>query len=406
MKTFEYQARDYKGNLVQGKVDSISASGVATYLLQEGLIPTKIKELLESQSFFERLDRKMRVYHVRPKDLTIFCRQMHALIKASVPVVNALTYLTESTKSVALANCLEGVINAIAGGQTLTQAFAKYPNIFTPIFISIIDAGENSGQLETAFLRIAEHLEFELKTGRQFKAVMRYPAMVITVAAIALLVINFMVVPTFVKLFASFKTDLPVPTKILIAISNFLVANWPYLLGAMTILFFAIGRYLKTQSGRLLWDEYKLKIPIIGNILKQIIFSRFARIFAMMIQAGVPIARGLVLVAKVVHNEYVSNGILFIRNGVEHGESISKTASQAGLFPSMILQMLSVGEETGSLDYLLIEMAKYYEEEVKYNLDRLSETIEPILLIFMGAVVLTLALGVFLPMWNMVKFVH
>jgi len=406
MKTFTYQARDYKGNQVQGKVDSISANGVATYLLQEGLIPTKIEELLESQSFFERLEKKLKVYHVKPKDLMVFCRQMHALIKASVPVVNALTYLTESTKSIALASCLEGVINAISGGQTLTQAFAKYPNIFTPIFISIIDAGENSGQLEMAFLRIAEHLEFELKTGRQFKAVMRYPAMVITVATIALLVINFMVVPTFVKLFAGFKTELPIPTRILIAVSNFLVGNWLYLLIGIIIIVLIAGRYFKTKPGRLLWDEYKLKIPIIGNILQQIILARFARIFAMMIQAGVPIARGLVLVAKVVNNEYISNGILFIRNGVEHGESISKTAAQAGLFPPMILQMLNVGEETGSIDYLLLEIAKYYEEEIKYSLDRLSETIEPILLIFMGGMVLILAMGVFLPMWNMVKFVH
>lgn len=405
MPIFEYRARDYKGNLVQGKVDSSSATAVATYLLQEGLTPTRIREVLESRSFFERLERKLQVTNVKPKDLMAFCRQMHALIKASVPVVNALTYLLDSIKSVALNNCLKGVINAISSGQNLTQAFAKYPTIFTPIFVNIIDAGENSGQLEMAFLRIAEHLEFELTTSRQFKSVMRYPLMVITVALMALMIVNFMVVPAFAKLFAGFKTQLPIPTRILIATSNFLIGNWLYLLVLLVVIFFAVHHYLKTKNGRLLWDEYKLKIPIIGGILKQIILSRFARIFAMMIQSGVPIARGLVLVAKVVDNEYISNGILFIRNGVEHGESISKTAAQTHIFTPMILQMLNVGEETGSIDYLLLEIAKYYESEVQYSLNRLSETIEPVLLIFMGGIVLLLALGVFLPMWNMIQFI-
>lgn len=406
MTTFEYQARDYKGNLVKGKVDSTSATGVATYLLQEGLTPTKIRELLESRSFFERLEKKLQITNVKPKDLMAFCRQMHALLKASVPVVNALTYLVDSTKSAALTASLKGIINAISGGQNLTQSFAKYPTIFTPIFVNIIDAGENSGQLEMAFLRIAEHLEFELTTSRQFKSVMRYPLMVITVATLALMVVNFMVVPAFAKLFASFATELPLPTRILMATSSFLINNWMYLLVVLICVVFAVRTYLKTQNGRFVWDKYKLKIPIIGEILKHIILSRFARIFAMMIQAGVPIARGLILVAKVVDNEYISRGILFIRNGVEHGESISKTANETHIFTPMILQMLSVGEETGSIDYLLLEIAKYYENEAQYNLSRLSEAIEPILLIFMGAMVLMLALGVFLPMWNMVKFVH
>lgn len=406
MATFKYQARDKKGELIKGELESVSAATVATYLLQEELIPTSIKEALKSHSFFEQLEQRIQKKQIKPKDLLALFRQMHALIKASVPIVSALTYLINSTESTTLTECLRGLANAISSGHTLTQAFGKYPYIFTPIIISIIDAGESSGQLELSFLRISEHLEFELNTARQFKAVMRYPLTVIAAASIALMIINFVVIPVFAKLFASFKTELPLPTRILIATSDFFVHNWLYLLIAIIVAIITTRRYLKTQKGHLLWDEYKLKIPMIGDILEQIILARFARIFAMMIQSGVPISQALVLVARVVNNAYISQGILFIRNGVERGESITKTAAKANIFPPMFLQMLSVGEETGSVEYLLLEIAKYYEDEVKYKLSQLSEVIEPILLAFMGGLVLVLALGVFLPMWNMVSFAH
>lgn len=406
MAIFKYQARDNKGTLIKGELESISAAAVASYLRQEGLTPTSIKEALKTQSFFELLEQEMQKNKIKPKDLLAFFRQMHALIKASVPIISALTYLVNSTKSVALTGCLKGLVNDISSGHTLTQAFTKYPHIFAPIVISIIDAGENSGQLELAFLRIAEHLEFELNTTRQFKAVTRYPLMVIAAASIALMIINFVVTPVFAKLFVSFKTELPLPTRILIAISDFFIHNWIYLLIAIIIAFIAAHYYLKTQNGRLLWDEYKLKTPIFGELFKQIILARFARIFAMMMQSGVPISQALVLVARVVNNTYIGQGILFIRNGVEHGESIAKTAVKANIFPPMFLQMLSVGEETGSIEYLLLEIAKYYEDEVKYKLSQLSEVIEPVLLVIMGGLVLVLALGVFLPMWNMVSFAH
>lgn len=406
MTLFKYKARNSQGNLMQGELDATSSTAVATYLLQGGLIPVSIKETLEAQSFFAQLDQKIKRDAVKSKDLIAFFRQMHALTKAGVPIANALANLIDPTKSATFNACLKNIINAISSGQTLTQAFTKYSNVFTPVAISIIDAGENSGQLELSFLRISEHLEFELNTTRQFKTVMRYPVIVITTALAALMVINFIVVPSFAKLFSTFATKLPLPTRILVAVSNFFLYNWPYLLAAIIIIAVATRRYLKTRSGRLLWDKYKLKIPLIGNILKQILLARFARIFAMMIQSGVPISQSLVLVSRVVNNAYISQGILFIRDGVEHGETITKTAAKTNLFPPMILQMLSVGEETGTIDHLLLEVAKYYEEEVKYDLAHLAEMIEPVLLAFMGGLVLVLALGVFLPMWNMAQFVY
>ena len=404
MAMFKYKARDQKGNLITGELEAISANAVASYLMQEQLTPTSIQEIVKTPSFFARLEHELQKNQIKPNNLLAFFRQMHALIKASVPIINALTYLLNATKSVALINCLKGLINDISGGHTLTQAFAKYPQIFAPIVISIIEAGENSGQLELAFLRIAEHLEFELNTKRQFKTVMRYPLMVIAAASIALMIINFVVTPVFVKLFASFKTELPLPTRILIAISNFFIHNWLYLLVAILTIAIMVHYYLKTQSGALLWDKYKLQIPVLGELLKQIILTRFARIFAMMMQSGVPISSALALAANVVDNTYIAQGILVIRSGVEHGEAITKSATRANIFPPIFLQMLSVGEETGSIEYLLLEIAKYYEDEIKYQLGRLSEIIEPILLVIMGGLVLVLALGVFLPMWNMVSF--
>ena len=406
MSIFNYQARDYKGELVKGRLDADSSEAVAAYLLQEGLTPTTVEEILPSRSFFERLEKQMFSRGVEARDVIVFCRQMYTLTKAGVPVVKALTYLIDSTSSPVMISSIRGVIKSISSGQTLTQSFAKYPNIFSPIFISIIDAGENSGQLEAAFLQISEHLELELKTSRQFKSVMRYPTLVIVVAIIAISVINFFVIPAFAKLFASFKADLPLPTRVLIATSNFFISYWIYILVFAIISFFIANRFIKTDNGRLAWDRYKLKLPIIGDIINQIILARFARMFAMMIRSGVPLSQSLTLVANIVGNEYMRQGILFIRNGVEHGESISKKATEAHFFTPMVLQMLSVGEETGSIDYLLVEIAQYYENEVDYSLKKLSEAIEPILLIFLGTVALTLALGVFLPMWDMVKFVR
>ncbi|CAL7964116.1 MSHA biogenesis protein MshG [Gammaproteobacteria bacterium] len=344
MTLFSYKARDNQGNLIQEKVDDISATAVATHLLQRGLTPISIKEAIITQSFFEQLDQKMKrgSVKIQARDLIIFFRQMYALIKAGVPIAKALTNLIDPTKPASLNNCLRGIVNTISGGQTLTQAFAKYPNIFTPIVINIIDAGENSGQLELSFLRISEHLEFELNTTRQFKSVMRYPLTVVIAALAALTVINFLVIPSFAKMFASFGSELPLPTRILMAMSAFFVHNWHYLLVTIIIIVVAIRRYLGTQSGRLLWDEYKLKTPIIGNILKQIILARFARIFAMMIQSGVPIAQSLALVARVVDNTYICKGILFIRSGVEHGESVTKTATKANIFPPMLSAIQTV----------------------------------------------------------------
>jgi MSHA biogenesis protein MshG len=406
MKTYQYKARDNRGALIKGKMDVLSSVNVANHLLSRGLTPINIAEYTWSSGFFSWCTEKLELNKVESNDLMVFCRQMHVLLASSIPVVNALTYLSESTKSKKLKSCLNSIINNVASGQNLTQSFAKYPEVFAPIFTSIIDAGENSGKLDLAFLHISEHLEFELNSSRQITSVMRYPIIVITMAIAAIMVINFMVVPAFAKLFASFKAELPLPTIILIATSNFLVNNWLYLLLFITAAIIAINWYLKTEYGRLVWDKYKTKLPIMGEIITQIILARFARIFAMMIKSGVPIARSLVLVSNVVDNMYIRNGIMFIHNGVEHGFSISKTAAEAHLFPPMIIQMLNVGEETGSLDYLLLEIAKYYEDEIQYSLGRLYETIQPILLIFMGGLILVLAMGVFLPMWDMIGMIR
>jgi MSHA biogenesis protein MshG len=406
MKAYQYKARDGRGALVEGKMEALTSANVANYLLSRGLTPVNIVELTWSSGFFSWCAEKLELYKVEPNDLMVFCRQMHVLLASSIPVINALTYLAESTKSKKLKICLNGIINNVASGQNLTQSFAKYPEVFTPIFISIIDAGENSGKLDLSFLHISEHLEFELKSSRQIKSVLRYPIIVIIMALAAIMVINFMVVPAFANLFASFKTQLPLPTIILITTSNFLTNNWLYLLLFIMVTIITIKWYLKTEQGRLIWDKYKLKLPIIGEIILQIVLARFARIFAMMVKSGVPIARSLILVSNVVDNMYIKNGILFIHNGVEHGFSISKTAAETRLFPAMIVQMLNVGEETGSLDYLLLEIAKYYEEEIQYSLNKLYETIQPILLIFMGGLILVLAMGVFLPMWDMIGIIQ
>lgn len=404
MAIYSYKGRNSEGALVKGTLEASNPDEVAAELSQKNIVPLDIREQKKQVSLFGKLNKDLSTKGVTSEDLIIFCRQVYALIKAGVPIVNALTYLIETTRSKMLADCLHGIIGNISKGQTLTQSMQKYPKVFSPIFISMVDAGENGGQLDVAFKQLIDHLELEDRTVKQVKSVVRYPILVITAIIGALAVVNFMVVPAFAKMFANFKSTLPLPTRILIGMSNFFTNYWPYVLVGIVIIGIAIYRFLKTKKGRFWWDKQKIRLPIMGPIIKRIILARFSRTLAMMVHTGLPIVQGLSLVANVVGNEFVKERILFIREGVERGESLTKKAQEANLFPGMVLQMISVGEETGSIDNLLQEVAKYYESEIEYDLKHLAEMIEPILLVFMGAMVLVLALGIFLPMWDMVKF--
>jgi MSHA biogenesis protein MshG len=323
-----------------------------------------------------------------------------------VTITQALTQLAKSTRSKLLKAALIHMVESILAGQTLTQAMQKHSHIFSGMVINVIDAGENSGQLETAFLQLAKYLELESQTIKRVKSATRYPLIVIVALVVAFCVINFMVVPVFANMFRAFGSQLPIVTRAMIVISDFMLAYWPYLLVIVVLLFFLFRFSVSRPQGAIRWAKFKIKVPIVGPILYRIGLARFARMFCMIMQSGVPLVKGITLVAQTLGNAYMRQQVLVMREGIEKGDSLTRSASDSKLFSPMVLQMIQVGEETGEIDELLANMAEYYEREVDYDLGRLGDLIEPILLAVIGVLVLFLAMGVFLPMWDMVSFVR
>lgn len=405
MATYQFEARDSDGKMVKGKVESKSQDLVAGELFKKGLTPINVYQVnggsssLKSIMAFELTPRK-----VKPDDMIMFCRQMYSLSKAGVPILNSLTRLAESTRSKLLKESLLAVTEKIAAGQTLSAALQHHPKVFNNVFVSLIDAGEQSGQLEMAFEQLAAYFDLEQRTKKQIKSATRYPIMVIASILIAMVVINVFVIPAFAEMFASFDAELPLPTRILLATSHFMTTYWPHILVFCIAAIVALKMYLKTEIGLLRWDYAKLKMPIIGSIIHRIIMARFARVFTMVLRSGVPLVQGIELVGNAIGNSYVSKRMEIIQLGVEKGETLTKTAQESQLFTPISLQMISVGEQAGSVDEMLLEVADYYEREVDYDLAKLGEMIEPIMLVVVGIMVLILALGVFLPMWNMASF--
>ena len=406
MPNFRYQGRDSSGKLVNGELTAAAASIVADQLLQKGIIPLAIQEVKTQEPFGQRL-QKIFERKVPVEELILFCRQMYALIRAGVPLIGALSRIAETTHSAVLATALKKVVESINEGQTLTAALQPHARVFSNVFISIIDAGENSGQLEQSFMQLSSYLDLEARTMKRLKSASRYPMIVIVTIAIAIIVINVVVVPAFGSMFAQLKAQLPLPTRILMATSDYIRANGVYILIALVAFVVGVIALLRNSAqARLYWDYSKLRIPVIGGIVKKIVLGRFARSFTMVIRTGVPIIQGINLVSNTVGNVYIGDRIKLMRIGIEKGDSLTKTAIEAKLFSPLVLQMLSVGEEAGSIDTMLEHVAEFYEREVDYDLSRLNDLIEPFILSLLGAMVLVLALAVYLPMWDMVRHIR
>jgi MSHA biogenesis protein MshG len=273
--------------------------------------------------------------------------------------------------------------------------------VFSELFIAMIHVGENTGMLDDSFKRLSEILELERDTKRRVKQALRYPTFVVIALLAALMVVNFLVIPRFASVFAKLGADLPFLTQVLVGTSNFLLGYWPLMLFAVAAGAVLIRQWKQTDRGRLMWDRYKLKLPIIGPLLELITLSRFARNFATMLKAGMPVTHALTVVADATDNAWIGSHIKDMRLGIERGESLLRTARHSEMFTPLILQMIAVGEETGSVDDMLNNVADFYDEDVDYGLKRLAESIEPILIVAMGILVLILALGVFLPIWDL-----
>ena len=400
MAKYQYKGRDAQGALITGQLDAVNAEAVATQLNSRGLIPLSIQEVATAagNSFdFAKLFRK----RISVEELIIFSRQMHSLNKAGVPIIRALRGLAGSIKNETLKETLYDVADTLESGVDLASSLNRHPEIFSPLYVSVIHVGENTGRLDLAFKQVAGYLELERDTKKRIGEATRYPLFVIVAIVIAIGVINVLVVPAFAKLFSSFNAEPPWQTQFLISCSNFTVNNWYWLLLAIIGSILACRYYIATDIGGLNWDRMKLRIPLVGGIFERINLGRFARTYAMVARAGVPIIQALNVVGSAVGNRYIESKINAMRTRIERGENFSRVAQNSGMFSELVLQMISVGEETGTMDDLLDEVADFYEQEVDYDLKSLGDKIEPILLLIVAGMVLILALGVFLPMWDL-----
>ncbi len=390
--------------MVEGMLEGGSPDAVASQLLNSGVTPIDIKEAPAAQpttvqEAFTRLTS-------RPPELTdlmMFSRQMYTLMRSGIPINRAISALIESTRNAELVEALRDIQVDLESGRDLGSSLSRHPGIFSTLYVSMIRVGENTGRLDESFLRVSQYLERERDTRERIKSALRYPVFVVVAISFALAVINLWVVPAFRRVFERANVELPLPTRILIATSDFFVANWPLLLLALVAVVVGFRAYVGTEQGRYRWDKAKLRLPIVGDLLNRAILGRFARSFSMALGAGVPLIQALTVVSRAVGNDYVGEHVAQMRTGIERGDSLTRTAAITGMFSPLVLQMLAIGEETGSVDQLLEEVAGFYEREVDYDLRNLSAVIEPILIVALGVMVLILALGVFLPMWELMN---
>ncbi|MDR7299351.1 MSHA biogenesis protein MshG [Pelomonas aquatica] len=400
---FAFKGRNGRGELVEGIVDAASSDAVAAQLMSGGVVPVSIEPTSEAVSaagggnWLQALLAKP----VTQEDALVLTRQFYTLQKAGVPILRSLAGLEASTSHPGIVSLLQDVRASLDQGRELATAFARHPTVFSAFYVAMTRVGELTGRLTEVFQRLSEHLEFELDIRARIKQALRYPTMVIVAMAIALVVINIFVLPKFADVFAHFKTELPLMTRILLGFSAWTLKWWPMVVAGGIGATLAWRNWIATPGGRYTWDRFKLRLPIAGDIVLKATLARFARSFALASSSGVPISQAMTVVAQTVDNAYIGARIEQMRDGVERGESISRCATGTGVFTPIVLQMIAVGEETGELDTLMTEIAQMYERETDYAIKGLSSAIEPILLAVIGALVLVLALGVFLPLWNL-----
>jgi MSHA biogenesis protein MshG len=399
---FAYKGRNASGELVQGVAEGADSAAVATQLFATGVTPVEIGETRprqagESIGLLQRLTQRPVVH----EDLLLFSRQMYTLLKAGVPIMRSLAGLQESTGNPTFGRVLQNIRENLDSGRPLSVALQRQDRVFSPFYVAMVYVGETTGMLEEIFLRLFNHLEFQEFMRGQVRSALRYPSFVLVAMAVAIAVINLFVIPAFAKVYKGFNAELPFITKVLIGFSDFMVASWPFLLAALVGAALAFRGYTRTRAGKFAWDRFKLRIPIAGKIILKATLARFSRSFALSMRSGVPVVQGLTLVAQTVENSFVAERVEKMREGVERGESVLRTAVNAGVFTPVVLQMLMVGEESGALDDVMQEIADMYQREVEYELKTLGAQIEPILIVCLGVLVLILALGVFLPIWDL-----
>jgi MSHA biogenesis protein MshG len=400
MPQYRYKARDKEGGLHAGTMEARGREAVADQLTNMGHIPVLIEEQAPPMVMPDFLAWFARV---TPQDLIIFSRQLATLMGAGIPLLQSLTTMERQTENLRLRKTIMDVRRDLEAGVSLSGAFAKHPAIFSKMYVNMIHAGETAGILDDILNRLAVLAEHEALTRSRVKAAVRYPLIVMVAICVAFAFLVTFVIPKFSGIFAQFKTELPLPTRVLINI-NYVVQHYWYaiILGSVLLVWGALW-YIRTEKGRWQWDKFKLRVPLFGVLFQKVALSRFARIFSSLQKSGVSMMLTLEIGGETTGNVVIAHAIAEMSESLREGKNLHEPMEASGLFPPLIVQMMAVGEETGNVDTMLNKVADYYDTDVEYTLRNLSTMIEPVLLLFIGGMVLFLALGIFLPMWNLIS---
>lgn len=377
-----------------------SESIVAVKLKEMGYIPVSIKEAQMPRAFGRFLDRFRRL---RSYDVNMFTRQFATLQRAGIPVLSSLGALREEATNKNFKDIIGQVSRDIEAGTSLSAALEKQPVVFNPLYVNMIKSAEASGTLDQVLERLAALGEYEEKIRLRIKAATRYPIIVIIAIITGFLILTTLVVPRFAKIYSQFAVVLPLPTRILLCLNFVITKYWWLLIILVGILIYTFNKFINTKGGRILWDNFKLKVPVFGPLVLKLIMSRFTRISGNLLKTGVPLTEVLSLTSRGVGNVIVSRTIENIKKSVNEGKGLCEPMRISQMFTPTVVQMVSVGEQTGKLDELLLHVSDYYDAQVEYIINNLTSLIEPILIFILGCAVLLMALGIFLPLWNLMN---
>lgn len=416
MPQFFYKARDRWRKLFTGQMEGPNKAEIAARILQMGYLPVFIQEKAGkavagsdaikgtsvsksdiSLGFLEKFRR------VKADELLFFTRQLTTIIRAGIPITTGLSILAEQSKNPNLGKAIQDVLDRVKEGDPLSDALARHPKIFSEIYIQMVRAGEASGKLEEVLNRIGSFLEYDIETKARIKAATRYPKMVFGALIGAFLFAIYFIIPKFMGIFQSFKSTLPLPTRMMIGLHHVFSNYWVLIFGVMGALVGAFQWYVRTEQGRYQWDVAKIQIPIMGPVFLKIAMSRFTRMFVTLNRSGLPMLDTLEIAASTVGNVYLANIITGIQQSVKDGGTLSEKMKDKSIFPPLVYQMFAVGEASGTLDEIVEKVSEFYDKEVDNAVKNLSSLIEPIMIAFMGGMLVFLALAVFMPMWDMAR---
>ena len=400
MPTFEYTARSQTGQIQKGQLDVSTKDDVSAYLRKNRLILVSVREAPKQIKF------SMGGPRVKTRDIVIFTRQFATMINAGLPLVQSLNILASQTENKTLADVTKTVVYDVESGNTLADAFSKHPKAFSSLYVNMVAAGEAGGILDTILLRLATFLEKNDALVRKVKGAMIYPGVIISVAAIAICILLVFVIPTFQSMFSSAGLELPLPTRVVIGMSDFLIGYWWAILAAAGAGVFALKSYYRTEAGRLQIDTMLLKAPVLGDVIRKSAVSRFTRTLGTLVSSGVSILEGLEITAKTAGNQVVHNAVMESRQSIAGGETIAAPLERSKVFPPMVISMIAVGEQTGGLDEMLSKIADFYDEEVDVAVSALLSLMEPAMIVGLGVIVGGMVVAMYLPIFDMMNAVQ